>query len=866
MRLPKLICLAAAGLVVYCASPAAVAAGRSGSWPPSGGSSLPRSARSVPATRADSASAMRLDGVLSDDTWLRAPAITEFVQREPREGQPPSFSTEARVVYDRSAIYVHVRALDADPSKIVGILTRRDTDSPSDWVSVIIDSYHDRRTAYEFSVNAAGVKADKYRYNDTSEDTGWDAVWDVKVGQDDKGWQALFRIPLSQLRFDPTRASTFGFAITRRIGRLSETSTWPLLPRGASGVVSSLGELTGLSLEGGQKRLEVVPYAVSQLTTQPVEAGNPFVSRRDPGGTFGADVKFALTPALTLTGTINPDFGQVEADPAVVNLSGFETYFNEQRPFFMEGSGVFRFDIDCNDGQCRGLFYSRRIGRTPRGQPAVAEGGFSSVPSQTTILGAGKLTGRIGSFSVGLLNAVTSEEHARLSAGPARSTAVVEPMTSYSVARARREFTNQSSIGFMATATNRRLTSEVDFLPGQAYTGGADWDWRLGKRGAYSLSGFVAGSTVRGSAEAIGQLQTSMVHAYQRPDASHLSYDPARTSLDGLAGQLGLSKVAGNVVRFSSVAWFKTPGFDINDLGFLQRADERGYSNWIQFRRDTPTKWYRTFRFNFNQWLLQNFDGDRRALGGNVNAHLRTTGNHQISAGYNLEAAAFEDRHTRGGPGAIGTAWRFFWHSYGTDDRKAVMFQHSLQGGKDQHGSSRFTYNPSIRVRPTAALSVSVGLGFNRNIDDAQWIDRVSDERDHYLFGHLDQKTVSATFRVNYTITPRLTIQVYGQPFVSAGRYSHFKELTDGRAVRYEDRYAPFAYDGSPDFNYKSFRTTNVLRWEYRPGSTIFVVWQQGREEVTNRGDFRFGRDFGDAFAAPGRNVFLVKAAHWFNF
>jgi hypothetical protein len=608
-----------------------------------------------------------------------------------------------------------------------------------------------------------------------------------------------------------------------------------------------------------------MPYVVGQLQTQPVDAANPFASRRDPGASVGADAKFALTPALTLTTTINPDFGQVEADPAVVNLSAFETYFNERRPFFVEGSGVFKFDIDCNDGQCRGLFYSRRIGRTPRGEPEVPDGGFSSSPAQTTILGAAKLTGRVGKFSVGGLSAVTSEERANVFDGSRTTSAAVEPLTSYSVGRATREFANQSSVGFMATATNRRLTSAVSFLPRAAYTGGMDWDWRLGK-GKYSVAGHTAGSTVRGSAEAIDLLQTSMVHAFQRPDAGHVAEDVTRTSLNGASGQLGVSKIAGERVRFNSNAWFKTPGFDINDLGFQQRADERGFSNWVQLRRDTPSKRFRNTRLNFNQWGIFNFDGDRTALGGNVNGNARTQGNHTIGGGLNLEAAAFDDRLTRGGPGGLTTRWVFFWHNFGTDDRKPVQATYDLQGGRDGHDSSRVTFSPAVRMRASSAVSLTAGLRLSRNRADSQWVEKVTDTRDHFVFGHLEQTTVAATLRVNYTIAPRLSIQLYGEPFVSAGDYSRFKELVNGRAGRYEDRYALFAYSGTPDFNYKSFRTTNVLRWEYRPGSALFVVWQQAREDTSEAGDFRFGRDFRNVFRVPGRNVFLVKLTHWLNY
>jgi hypothetical protein len=381
------------------------------------------------------------------------------------------------------------------------------------------------------------VKQDTYWYNDTSSDAGWDAVWDVAVTRGADGWRAEFRIPFSQLRFAPSPSATFGLAIIRRIGRLDETSSWPLLSRNDSGYVSLFGMLTGLRLERPPKRLEVSPYVVGDLTAGPAVAGNPLVRGRDTAAR-GVDLKYAVRPGLTLTATANPDFGQVEADPAVVNLSAFETFFGERRPFFVEGSGIFRFDVDCNDGTCSGLFYSRRIGRAPRGVADVPDGGFTSAPAQTTIAGAAKLTGRLGGFSIGALNAVTTAEHAVVADGAARTRQTVEPLTSYTVGRARREFGDQSSLGFIATATNRGSDDATRFLPRHAYTGGADWDWRIAAK--YSLTGFVAASHVGGDAHAIDLLQRSNVHLLHRPDATSLEYDPSRTSLGGYAATLGI--------------------------------------------------------------------------------------------------------------------------------------------------------------------------------------------------------------------------------------------------------------------------------------------------------------------------------------
>jgi hypothetical protein len=822
----------------------------------------------VEVTAVSEASALLLDGDLTDEVWQRAPRVSGFLQREPKEGAAATYQTEFRVAYDANHLYVAVRALDPEPARLVGHLTRRDVESPSDWIRVVIDSFHDRRTAFEFAVNPAGVKQDRYWFDDANQDLGWDAVWDVGIRREERGWQAEFRIPFSQLRYRPHADASFGFAVVRQVGRLNETSSWPLLARSVTGYVSQFGELTGLSLNRALRRLELVPYAVSELITNPPDAGNPFVKTTDPDAEVGLDLRYAIGPGLTLTGTVNPDFGQVEADPAVVNLSAFETFFPERRPFFLEGAGVFRFDIDCSDDVCTGLFYSRRIGRVPQAETSTPDDGYEDVPGQTTILGAAKLTGRVGGFSVGALGALTAEETARFANadGVPLGTESVEPFTGYTVVRARREFANQSSLGFMTTTTMRRLDDHLsDSLAGRAYTGGADADWRLSSR--YRVFGFWAGSTVRGSAPAITALQEDNRHLFQRPDAGHVDLDPTREALDGHAGQIGVGKHGGERTRFTSLYSFKSPGFEINDLGFQLRADEHQIGNWFQVRNERPGRLLRSSRVNFNQWSGWNFDGDRISFGGNVNAHAQFQNNWYAGAGFNLIGRTFDDRATRGGPGAYRNPLVGGWAYVESDNRRLLAFEQFGFYMRDDHGSSEYLVNPVITLRPASFLSMSAGARFSRNIDDKQWIENVEDAsgRERYVFGHLDQTTAGLTFRLNYTMSPTLSLQVYAEPFVSAGDYWDFKELVDGRAPRYEDRYAAFAYESDPDFRYTSFRTTNVLRWEYRPGSTLFVVWQQGREDSVEEGDFRFGRDMGHVFSAPARNVFLIKLAYWIN-
>jgi hypothetical protein len=816
----------------------------------------------IPAT-----SPIVLDGKLNEEIWQQAPAIVEFVQRDPDEGSAPSQRTEARVAYDDGALYVAIRAFDSEADKIVGILTRRDQRSPSDWIRIVVDSYYDRRSAYEFGVNPVGVKTDRYYFNDGQSDDSWDAVWDVQVEKDADGWRAEFRIPFSQLRFNNTSGGPVGFSILREVGRLAETSTWPLLSRSANGFVSQFGELRGLKMSGAPKRFELMPYSVGKVDTRPVDVSDPLNETIDPGGTVGLDLKYAVTPGLTLTATANPDFGQVEADPAVVNLDAFETFFPERRPFFVEGSGTFRFNMDCNDGNCTGMFYSRRIGRAPQGSPTVEEGEFSKQPDAATIIGAGKLTGRVGGFSVGALTAVTAREDAEIAGANevGYRSQTVEPMTAYTVLRARKEFQNQSSLGFMTTSTNRQLDADVDFLANNAYAGGVDYDWRLSPM--YSITGYVAGTHIAGNTDAIQRLQENNVHSFQRPDADYLGVDETATTLQGHAGSVSFGKISGESTRFSSFFGYKSPGFDTNDLGFMRRADEKNQSNWFQWRNFKPGKYVRTRNFNINQYSGRNFGGDRLYSGGNINSHWTFANYYSVGAGFNLDAAPFRDRVTRGGPGVLGNPGKNLWFYANTDNRRSLSFYYNGGHWADSENSVRHDINPGVNWRVTSSMSINLGMRYFINHDDSQWVtnEDLEDGGQRYVFGRIDQKTVSFNTRLNYTVTPTLSVQVYAEPFVSAGEYSNYKQLVDGRAEQYEDRYQPYAYTGSADFNVRSFRTTNVLRWEYRPGSQLFVVWQQGKSDDQPYGDFRFARDFGGVFSAPSRNVFLVKFSYWLN-
>ena len=418
----------------------------------------------------------------------------------------------------------------------------------------------------------------------------------------------------------------------------------------------------------------------------------------------------------------------------------------------------------------------------------------------------------------------------------------------------------------MTTSTNRQNDVNTTFLANNAFAGGVDYDWRLTPM--YNVSGYWATSHIAGSSDAITRLQESTVHGFQRTDADYVDVNRDATRLRGHAGSVAIGKIAGETIRFSSFFGYKSPGFDTNDLGFMRRADERNQSNWIQWRNFRPGKYVRTRNFNFNQYQGWNFGGDRTYSGVNLNSHWTFTNYYNVGGGYNFDAAPFRDRVTRGGPGVLGNPTRTsFWYYANTDNRKPLQFYYNGGHWADTKRSSRHDIMPGFNWRATSSMSLNIGLRYFINHDDAQWVENEELESGvtRYVFGRIDQKTMSFNTRFNYTVTPTLSLQVYAEPFVSAGRYSNYKELIDGRAEKYEDRYRPFAYSGNADFNIRSFRTTNVVRWEYRPGSSLFVVWQQGRFDDQDQGEFRFRRDFGGVFSAPSNNTFLVKFSYWLN-
>ncbi|HMJ18792.1 MAG TPA: DUF5916 domain-containing protein [Gemmatimonadaceae bacterium] len=797
-----------------------------------------------------------IDGRDDDPIWKSAPPITGFRVFDPKEDGDPTFQTEAKVGYDAENIYVFVRMFDPHPDSIVSLLSRRDVKTQSEQLKIMIDSYHDRRTGYEFAVNPAGVKRDYYTYDDSREDITWDAVWDVATRIDSLGWTAEFRIPLSQIRYPRAAEHTFGLMIVRDIARLSERDAWPLLRRSVRGIASQFGDLGGFRGLGSPHRLEVAPYLVTKNRSRPQPAG----FGRTQKLTVGGDVKYGLTSNLTLDATINPDFGQVEADPAQLNLTAFETFLAEQRPFFLEGTGIFSFAGDASR-----LFYSRRIGRAPQLAGLVGDPG-ADVPSATPILGAGKLSGRFASgASLGALAAVTG----RQSVGPT----IVEPQTEYGVFRASQDLRNgQTGIGTMLTVVNRQLDDVSALrLRRQAIVGGVDARHRFAD-GRYSITGSFATSNVRGTAGAIDRTQRNAVHYYNRPDAG-LPYDPNRTSLSGTDLQLKADKVAGTFT-YGGLYERLSPGFETNDIGFLSQADQQIAQGYAQLQSSEPHAFWRNASAQFYQY--NQFTSNGLPTTNFSELYLSAEFQNRMTMSADLWTdnwlPAYCDRCARGGPAVRGSPDYNILVNLSADPRwKAIPTFAAIYTVGDYGNSTLWRVRPYVTVRARSNLSWELGTRYQRNRADTQWFENlgvIGSDTTHYLFAHLDQELLSFTSRFNYTATTTMSLQLYAEPFMTTGRYFRLRELAAPRAGSYADRYRPFALSTSDaSFNVKQLNASAVARWEYRAGSTIFLVWTQGRDqEDRNPGSFLPVRDFKDLFAARPDNTFLIKASYWMNF
>jgi hypothetical protein len=871
--------------------------------PPAAGERAPAERRVLGAAPLEGT--VRLDGRLDEAAWAEAEPATDFTQAYPNPGTPASERTEVRVLVGPDALYVGARMFDAHPDSIVAQLSRRDAfGTYSDRVLLFLDSRDDRRTSFHFAVNPRGVKQDSYQYDDTREDVNWDAVWDVATLVDSLGWTAEFRIPFSQLRFSPrvTGDRVWGLGLMREIARREERSTWSPWTRNAPGFVSAYGELRGLASVRAPARLEILPYTSARLRRAPGDGADPFYHRNDVGASVGADFQYGLPGGLTLTGTLNPDFGQVEVDPAVVNLTAFETFVAERRPFFVEGGDVFRFgDLTArNYSTYSQYFYSRRIGRAPQRQLGGGDIAYVDVPDQSTILGAVKVSGRTaGGWSVGILDAVTGREEGRfrttLGDGGASP---VEPLSNYLAGRVRRDLNQgRTVVGGLLTATHRGMSGADSvfepLLRSNAYVAGLDaqhsWKGR-----EWTLSGYLAGSRIAGSDDVIARAQLSSARYFHRPDADHLAYDPELTSLGGHIGGIALNRTGrwdGSLV-YQEVS----PGFESNDLGFQSSADRRALSGYLGRRINRPRGLFRNHAWSVFGSRVWNFGGD--VVNADYNAAANGTFKNFWSGGVDfLWYPDFKtDRLTRGGPlASVPGGWRV-GANLTSDRRKPFSMSGSVSYVEDKDDQFVRTLATSLLWRPSTSLQVTVGPRLVQQRNTGQYVTARTDSLAtatfgrRYVFADVEQSTLSLDTRINWTFTPNLSLEVYAQPFVSAGDFGGYKQfLAPGRydfgvygrdlgtltALEAGFRVDPDGPEGPAtsfvvgdragqrDFTVRSLRGNAVLRWEYRPGSTLFFVWQQLRSAEYVRGELDFGDDVTGVFGEPARNVFLIKATYW---
>jgi len=792
-----------------------------------------------------------IDGRDDDAAWKNAPPMTGFRQFDPGEDLDPSFRTEARVVYDDRYLYVLVRAYDPHPDSIVSLLSRRDVKTASDQIKIMIDAFHDQRTGVEFEINPAGVKLDYAIYSDLTEDITWDGVWDGVAHVDAKGWVAEFRIAFSQLRFHANDMNEFGFGVWREVARLSERDSWPVYRRSVSTLASQLGTLTGISGIAPARRLELLPYVVAKNESEPTTTAFRSVDK----GSAGLDVKAALTPAIRLDATVNPDFGQVEADPAVLNLSAFEIRFPELRPFFQEGAGLYT----CG-GMCESLFYTRRIGRSPQ-LPTLA-----SDPAFTSITGAAKLTGRFaGGSQFGVVDAVTQRMQGGLGT-------TIEPQTNYFVARAVRELdAGRTQFGVMLTDVRRQLDSNTAPSLRRSATTALAQGYTRFWRDAWLLSGYGGLTHVEGSTGAISLTQLGSVHYYQRPDGDE-HFDSTRTALDGTAFGAELAKISGWLRSDSYMHW-TGPGFESNDAGFITLVDDAVARQEFDFLQLTPGKFLRSssgFLSYESHWTTGGLPSARIAqfyeavtLLDYWGAALTLTGTDL--GGVNCVSCA------RGGPSLRQSAKNGMRIDLIPDPTRAVLPQAAIRAGVSDEGRSMYRgFDAGGSLRVASRFSASFVLSFDHVVNDQQWVGNYGvlfSDTTHYAFARLDQDIVSMTLRGNWTFTPALSFQLYAQPYLSAGTYSQLRQLNAPRAEAYADRFSAYSGVAAPNgFAFTQFNSNAVLRWEYRPGSVLFFVWQQGRtQNIVNNSSFDGPGDVAATFNAHPSNTFLVKLSYWIN-
>ena len=763
----------------------------------------------------------KLDGVLDDDIWQTAPLHGGFRQLDPDEGEPASERTTFQIAYDDEAVYFAIMCCDSEPDKIDTRLVRRDHYVQSDQIDVSLDTHYNRQNAFSFTVYPSGSVIDGILSDNNRLDNTWDGVWEVKTQIHADGWAAEYKIPFRVLHFSPRDEYIWGLQITREIDRKKEIALWRLIQKEEPGWVSRFGDLTGIKDIHPSRHLEILPYAMGRTIRS---------NETDLWGNVGTDIQYGITTGTTLNATTNPDFGQVEADPATLNLSAYEEFFEERRPFFVKGASVFQT-------RAYRFFYSRRIGRRP-GHFGLPDGAIElDRPEATTILGAAKIVGRTqGGTSFGIMEAVTAREYAQIEVDGDRRDYLIEPLTNYFVGRLNQDvLEGNSRVGLITTAVNRQNSNA-------AYVGGLDWDLRFGKE-RYRVNGTLAASQA-------GKLD-------------------ARKS--GYLARFEFSKHGGWLTGDTSLRML-SPNFEMNDLGFRRRGNLLVWKQGLRARKEKPFNVFRRATFGFLGWWPWNYDGVN--IGSYV--ELLTFGQFKNYWDYNLRVGRIlpsfsDDDVQRGGALIKNPPGWWSYMRFSTDSRRMLQVRlSSALGSKDDRQSYEYNVRFLIRVRPASNIELSLGPLYSYNVNNAQWVKQIEENlnghtKKHYVYGRLISRTLDFTTRADISFTPTLTLQFYLQPFIAVGDYTDFKELIEPKSYQFK----PYPLNENRDFHRRSLRGNTVLRWEFQPGSTLFLVWSQSRaiqlEEVgAEELEFRPFHRLRSSFTDEGKNIFLIKCRYWF--
>lgn len=819
----------------------------------------------------------KIDGKLNDACWVSGIWDGNFVQQSPLQGKFPSQKTEIKILYDNNNLYVGIKCYDK--GKIRPILSRRD-EMAGDYVGIAFDSYHDKLTAYEFDVSAAGQKIDQIHLGNYNTDLNWDAVWDGKAWVSDSIWTSEMQIPFSQIRFAPGDKQVWGMHLMRWIDLQQEEDHWKLVPIDAPSMVYLFGELRGIEGVRPKTNFEFLPYLNTRFSPNTDQENKMRYGA-------GLDGKIGLNSGFKLEYTFNPDFGQVESDPAVLNLTSYEVFNEEKRPFFLEGNTILDFSL--GDDM---LFYSRRIGHSPGVSPDLnnVDASYIYTPENTTILSALKLTGKTkNGLSVGVVQSLTSREDATIQKGVFNGDSIsrmaIEPFTNYMVGRIKQDFDKGNTVlGGMITSNFRNINDDhLKYLASSAITGGIDFqhNWRKRK---YFVDFKGVFSDIHGDSKAITQLQRTAVHYYQRTDANYLNFNPESTNLSGWGGFLQGGKRSGKFRAIGSLNW-RSPGVDFNDVGYLYQADIIKQTIKLTYKVSEPRGILRSYYTEFTQEHDWSFGGETTLDRLNLHGFLQFNNLWLVHLNLRRNFNIFDTRELRGGPKLFKddnndldlyiqtNSIKDFWAGFGP------RFTRSADKiSKANYFTAYFKWQLSDRFSITSRTVI------NNTVDNSEFIprSRYISESTKYIVGTIDFSTISSTLRLEYFVSPEFSLQYYGNPYTLTGKFTNFREVADASNKTLGKRYTslssitPGKYElqneskqtysiTRPYIKNQQFNSNLVARWEFRPGSTLYVVWTNTRYADSAEQDQSVWKSFGSIWNAKAENVFMIKFSYWFS-